>query len=313
MGFFGYSLSLRMTAPDVLEFNRTISSQRLTVAQGAGIRLDELYFRDDGHLAWDGMGNHMSGYDLHTEVQSNLLRAEVQGLVDPAIRQRLRDSSNAKLQEAFQLGIAIHDIRIGFGAIPEWDQEAVDSAVPLAPQPVKDHWEDSAERNNLTFGANFMSANSEEMDMTLEDNTTTLSQGTSSDDESSTSGESSSHVTKQQHGELDDDRYIYAMHANGDLQPLPASAMFHWRGGDDAPHIIRDVEIHGGPDGTYLVDMEVYEADNDSDFDELPEAELAIDATAYEFFFPTDEAVDANLPGKMLECTIKNEDVMKGL
>jgi hypothetical protein len=45
---------------------------------------------------------------------------------------------------------------------------------------------------------------------------------------------------------------------------------------------------------------------------ELPQVELAIDATAYEFFFPTDEAVDASLPGMDLESTFEDGDVMMG-
>jgi hypothetical protein len=44
--------------------------------------------------------------------------------------------------------------------------------------------------------------------------------------------------------------------------------------------------------------------------DELPEIEIAVDATMYEFFFPTNEAVDANLPRMDLECTFKDEDIM---
>lgn len=316
MAFFGHSLSQMMAASDVIQFNTTISRQRLDTARGEGIAPDQLFFDDDGLLAWDGMRNYTDGYDYHTQVQTRLLQAHIRGLTDPMVRESIRDASNAKLEEALQLGIAIHDIRIGSRGMPEWDQEAVDHAVPLTPQPVEDHEEDSVERDMLTFGVDFVRAHSREMDIFPDDITPALSEDTSTDDESSDSWDTSSDESSsamKTHEELDDDRYVYALVANGDFVPLPASAISYWEGGDDAPNVIRDVEIYGGPDGTYLVDMEVNEAENDSNLSELPEAELAVDATAYEFFFPTGEAVDANLPGKMLEVPMEDEDEMMGL
>lgn len=322
-----------LLASDVRQHIRSESSSRLRDAAMGGVPLDALYFTDDCYPAWDSIYEMSSGCNHHARVQKRLLNREAAALVDPWIMKRLVDAANGKLEEARLLGIALKEMRIGEDLMPEWGRlkvdeavdeaadeaadktvdKTVDVAIPHNPQPVEDppvedEWEDSLERNMETFGADFVMANIEWT--ASEDNAPALDSDesfTSSDSDSSSGTDDNSHGSEQDEEPIDD---RYAMLSGGDPQPLPVGYRTIAESDDEAPHILHDVEVNGGPSGTYHVDMEVYEAETDSNLDELPEVELAIDATAYEFFFPTDEALNASLPGVDLECTIEDGDVV---
>ncbi|UKZ94345.1 uncharacterized protein TrAFT101_009221 [Trichoderma asperellum] len=293
-----------LIASDVAQYIQQQSNARLKRAVKERVPLDDLYFGDDCYPAWVDMCDGKAEESYHIQIQKRLLNLDASLFVDSCLREKLRDTCNAKLEEARLLGLGLADIRIGDGLLPEWDQSAVDMAIPLEVEPVKDDWEDSAERDALTFGAALVrnKAKAKAKSTAPEDNTAALFKDDSSTASSDTWDSSSFFYSddKNEHGEAVDERY--AMFSGGDPQPLPHR---YSESDDEAPHILFDVEMLGGPDGTYNVDMEVYEAESDSDVDELPEAELAVDATAYEFFFPTTDAVDANLPGMDLECSLE--------
>lgn len=304
---FGYRVPYvaKMIAPDVATYIRNESNARFRRAVAEGVCLVDLFFGDDCFPTWLARGWDQRDEKFHISIQDSLLDIQVSNRVGTFIRDNLRDKCNEKLKEAIGLGLALADIRMGEGLLPEWDQSAVEASIPVSAQPVEDHWEDSAERNIETFGA---ASVRDLIRLTVpEDNTTALleqysrseSSFTSNSDSSSSNGLSSDHNSDG--GEPVDDRYT--MFTGGDPQPLPSR---YSESDGEAPHILHGVEIVGGPDGTYEVDIEVYQAEDDSDVDELPEVELAVDATAYEFFFSTKDAVNANLPGKNLECTLED-------
>ncbi|KAL7966277.1 hypothetical protein HDV63DRAFT_413260 [Trichoderma sp. SZMC 28014] len=245
----------KLLASDVRHHIRTVSKARLRDAVQKRVPLDALYFTDDCYPAWDGIHEMNSGCNHHARVQRRLLNHEVAGLVDPLIMKKLVHTANQKLEEARLLGLALADIKIGADLVPEWTQEAVDVAVPLS-QTVEDYWEDEFEQNVETFGAEFVDKIYSEA---LEENAMITSWDS---DESltthlngSSSGDGESQDGDDQDGESDDNRY--AMFSGGDLQPLPLGYSTIAEGDDEAENILPDVEIQGGPDGTYHVDMEV--------------------------------------------------------
>ncbi|KAK1237424.1 hypothetical protein MKX08_003049 [Trichoderma sp. CBMAI-0020] len=275
-----------LLASDVRQHIQAESKSRLRDAVENGVPLDALYFTDDCYPAWDSIYEMNPGRNHHARVQKRLLNREAAALADPMIMKKLVDAANGKLEEARLLGIALGDITIGRDLVPEWDPRVVDAAVPCIPEPVEDHWEDSLERNIETLGADFVLDN-----ITRTDSVDSGQKSVATSDSDSSSGDDDNGGGNNQHGEPVDDRY--AMLSGGDPRPLPLGYRSIAENDDEALHILHDVE-----------------AETDSNLDELPEVELAIDATAYEFFFPTDEAVDASLPGVDLECTVEDGDVV---
>ncbi|KAL6900369.1 hypothetical protein GGI43DRAFT_427466 [Trichoderma evansii] len=297
---------IALIAPDIATYIRNESNNRFRAGVQQRVNLVDVFFGDDCFPTWLAMGWSQEEEDYHIWIQNRLLDINASSRVGDFIRNNLRDKCNEKLDEAIALGLALADIRMGEKLLPEWDQSAVEASIPVTAQPVEDHWEDSSERNILTFGADAVRAHTEST--VSKESTTALSEQDSrsessitSDSDSSSSDDVSSD-DKNQGGEPVDDRYI--MFTGGDPQPLPSR---YSESDGEAPHILFGVEIVGGPNGTYEVDMEVYQAEDDSDVDELPEVELAVDATHYEFFFPVKDAVDANLPGMNLECKLELE------
>ncbi|KAH8120942.1 hypothetical protein LI328DRAFT_171838 [Trichoderma asperelloides] len=270
-----------LIASDVAQYIQQQSNARLKRAVKERVPLDDLYFGDDCYPAWVDMCDGKAEESYHIQIQKRLLNLDASLFVDSCLREKLRDTCNAKLEEARLLGLGLADIRIGDGLLPEWDQSAIDEAFPLEVEPVKDDWEDSAERDALTFGAALVRNKAKAKSTAPEDNTTALFKDDASTTSSDTWDSSSFFYSddKNEHGEAVDERY--AMFSGGDPQPLPHR---YSESDDEAPHILFDVEMLGGPDGTY---------------------NLAIDATAYEFFFPTTDAVDASLPGMDLECSVE--------
>lgn len=295
-----------MIASDVSKYITDESNKRFTKAVEEGVALNDMFFGDDCFPAWVDMPQDEAERNYHVNIQDRLLDIDITSRLGNFIRERLIDTCNIKLEQARLLGLATADIKMGKGLLPVWDQSAVDASIPLSAQPVENHWEDSPERNILTFGA--ASLRGYAGSMASEDDTTGLFKESSHSDSSATSNSdscSSSDVSGDDKNEVGDVDDRYAMFSGGDPQPLPSR---YSESDGEAAHILFDVEIVGGPNGTYEVDMEVYQAESDSDVDELPEVELAVDATHYEFFFSTGDAVDANLPGMNLECTLEGPD-----
>ncbi|KAH0493474.1 hypothetical protein TgHK011_000142 [Trichoderma gracile] len=73
---------------------------------------------------------------------------------------------------------------------------------------------------------------------------------------------------------------------------------------DEAPHILHDVEVVGCREGHPDIDLEVYVMEDDSDVDDLPELELAIDGDAFAYYFGDDGAVEVEIPGMELRCSL---------
>lgn len=73
---------------------------------------------------------------------------------------------------------------------------------------------------------------------------------------------------------------------------------------DEAPHILHDVEVVGCREGHPDIDLEVYLVEEDSDVDDLPELELAIDGDAFAYYFGDDGAVEVEIPGMDLRCSL---------
>lgn len=247
-----------LLASDVSQHIRAESNSRLRDAVKKGVPLDALYFTDDCYPAWDNIYEMNPGHNHHARVQKKLLNREAASLVDSLIMKELVASANEKLEEARLLGVALTDISIGIDLVPKWDRQAVDVAAP-PPELVKDHWEDSLKRNIDTFGVDFImdeirEAASEDDSITPLNSTSDREDSAHYDTDSSASDDGIRYGNNQ-HEEPIDDRY--AMFSGGDPQPLPSGYRTIAESDDEAPHILHDVEIHDGSNGTYHVDMEV--------------------------------------------------------
>ncbi|KAG7417161.1 hypothetical protein Forpe1208_v003978 [Fusarium oxysporum f. sp. rapae] len=73
--------------------------------------------------------------------------------------------------------------------------------------------------------------------------------------------------------------------------------------GDDEPNIFHGAQVMGVPAQHSIVDLEVYIAEDDSEIQDLPQMELAIDQESYERYFGTDGAIDLEIVGSRLICT----------
>lgn len=72
---------------------------------------------------------------------------------------------------------------------------------------------------------------------------------------------------------------------------------------DPEANVIHDVEVQGGAAHMSAVDLEVYLMEEDSEVNDLPTVEVAVDRELYELHHGAEDAVDVELPGIDVRCT----------
>jgi hypothetical protein len=314
-------LPTNLIAGDVSEYIQRESNARLATARKEGVVLDDMFIGRDCLPAWLDMQWNPRAESLHIMIQDSLLDLQVTSLLGDMIRARLTNLGNEKLEEARKLGLTLEDITIGKGLLPEWDPSAANEASPIENQPaLEEEYQSTLEQDQNTFEED-QNAFGEDQNMFGEEsanNETGPSSPVSSSfggyetssetDSSSDSGDTSdtdsffSDTSDSSDDEDEDEESfdsVFSMTNAVDDQPQ------YTESDDEAPHILHDVEIAGGPDGQSDVDLEVYLAEDDDEAGELPEVELAIDATAYLFFFDDEAAVDVRFSDMELECTLE--------
>ncbi|RGP60394.1 hypothetical protein FLONG3_10860 [Fusarium longipes] len=73
--------------------------------------------------------------------------------------------------------------------------------------------------------------------------------------------------------------------------------------GNEEPNIFHSARVLSVPSQYANVDLEIYEADDEDELEDLPEMELCVDGELYEALFNTEEAVDVEIEGSRLICT----------
>ncbi|KAL7795103.1 hypothetical protein V8C37DRAFT_401215 [Trichoderma ceciliae] len=305
--FLARALPSKLIASDVAEYIERESNIRLEAARQDGIVLDNVFIGRDCLPTWIGMQWDPEKESLHCAIQDRLLDLEVSNILGDVLRKELIDKGNRKLEEARQLGVDIENITIGKGLLATWDMPGTGHrlGVPLEEQP---NFEDDLayadlgqsrletaipESSAFSKGETPESEACSEYTVTAVPNSPSIAYDSSSTYDSCSDFSSSSSTEDEE--EFDDIIYM-----NNTVDPQP-----HYSESDDeAPHILHDAEIVGGPEGYSDVDLEVYLADDDEDIEQLPELELAIDGEAFTYYFDDYGAVDVEIPGTDLLCSL---------
>ncbi|KAM0259709.1 hypothetical protein ACHAQJ_003143 [Trichoderma viride] len=302
--FLEGALPRNLIAADVAEYIQRESNIRLQIAKEEGVLLEDMFIGRDCLPGWIHMQWKFYEETWHVGIQNMLLDLEVSSILGDMIRARLTDLGNRKLEEARQLGLSLEDITIGKGLLAEWDPSAVRAAIPV-------EWHSMSEEqgDRLMFGEEPANSGIRTAMVDIASPVSSTSSGYESPSESDSSRDSlhtsdtDSYFTDRSSDYEDEDRDAFddviSMANAVDGQPQ------YTESDDEAPHILHDVEIAGGPDGYSEVDMEVYLVeDDDEEAEELPGTELAVDAAAYAYFFGDEGAVDVEIPNTQLQCTL---------
>ncbi|RFU80667.1 hypothetical protein TARUN_1552 [Trichoderma arundinaceum] len=306
--FLARALPTKLIATDVAEYIQRESNIRLKTARQEGVTLDNVFIGRDCLPTWIGMSWDPEKETLHCAIQDRLLDFEVSGILGDVLRKELMDKGNRRLEEARQLGIDIADIIIGKGLLATWNTPGTDlEAPPEGHDEVEeleyDYMAQSSLGTAIPYSSLFSRGGTPESEISSRSTATLMPNSPDvtyeSSDSSSNFGDSRSGSDFD--GSTDDEElWDDIIRMNNAVDPQP-----HYSESDDeAPHILHDAEIAGGPEGYSDVDLEIYLAEDDEDIEDLPELELAIDGEAFACYFGDHGAVDVEIPGINLSCSL---------
>ncbi|EGR44072.1 uncharacterized protein TRIREDRAFT_112660 [Trichoderma reesei QM6a] len=267
--FLDGAIPRNFVACDVADYIQRESNTRLSIAKQQGVSLQQIFIGRDCLPAWHDMHWDPEQEALHCAIQNRLLDLDVANALGDTLRGLLMAKGNIKLEEARQLGLRLEDITIGAGLLATWNRPA--------PELHNSH--------RLENPLSEQAQQEEPMDDDMGQSSIGTSiphslifsrAGTPDFDTSSTACDSSSVNPQPEYSESD----------------------------DEAPHILHDVEVVGCREGHPDIDLEVYLVEEDSDVDDLPELELAIDGDAFAYYFGDDGAVEVEIPGMDLRCSL---------
>lgn len=307
--FLSRAAPMRLIATDISDFIQRESNKRLQTAREEGILLDDMYIGQDCLPTWIGMHWDPFKEALHCAVQDRLLDLAIPNLLGDIIREMLVDRGNRKLEEARQLGITLENITIGSDLLAAWGPPLEHDRLlgasleeqPGEPQTNDDMGQSSLETAVLRSPLFSISPSDESDTISISAEDEVASSLGDAHESSSTYDGCSDSSSDDSSSDEDDESFDDVIRINNALDPQPE----YWESDDDAPHVLHDVEIVGGPDGYSDVDLEVYEAEDDEDAEYLPEIELAIDGDSFISFFGDEGAVDVEIPRMDLRCSLE--------
>ncbi|KAF7557849.1 hypothetical protein G7046_g5965 [Stylonectria norvegica] len=280
------------------------SNNRLEEAREEGIALDEIYIGEDCLPVWPDYEWDPSLQSLHSVIQSRLADLQMAQQLGNLVRDDLIAKGNRKLCQARELGIDLQNIFVGKGLLPEWRDRMVVDLSDDEESEVGDSQETSDIFDIDSMASSFnttpetptivrlwdshISALAHPIDTPSTPHFSSAWEAVDSDWSSDSSSDEDSFCG-------DDGYDMYPITLNNAVDD---QAYFS----DDPSNIFHDAEVVGGRRGYSDVDLEVYLADDDDEVHFLPELELAIDRTSYEYWYGTDEAVDVELPGMDVRC-----------
>ncbi|OBS28103.1 hypothetical protein FPOA_02043 [Fusarium poae] len=265
------SLPLNLMATDFKNCYFYNSNQRLEEAKASGVDLDDLAVGDDCLLTWCGRTWDPAAESLHDIIQSSLV-------------------TRHEAQQVGKLGAAAED------AIRYLHQKDED----------EQHTPDDDEDCTL-FSSDF------EAEQASDTGAGSLSQSTtlvSSDDSTSLSLDSfcfsdpgdDSDIDSESEPDIgpdDIDDFDDTFSADNMFDPEP-----HYPDSDSEElNIFHGARVVGVPSQHADVDLEIYEASDEDDVEDLPEMELCVDGELYEELFNIDEIFDVEIEGSRIICT----------
>ncbi|PTB63380.1 hypothetical protein BBK36DRAFT_1171619 [Trichoderma citrinoviride] len=280
--FIDGALPRSLVACDVADYIQRESNARLAVARQQGVPLEKVFIGRDCLPAWTDMQWDPEQESLHCAIQNRLLDLDVANVLGDTLRGLLIDKGNRKLEEARQLGLRLEDLTIGVGLLATWNRPAPELQNGHG---LENPFNEQAQHEELMDDDMGQSS----LDTSIPRSLIFSRAGTPEFDTESVAYESSSEE------ESDDE-----IRMNNAIDPRPEYS----ESDDEAPHILHDVEVVGCLEGHLDVDLEVYMVEDDSDVDDLPELELAIDGDAFAYYFGDDGAVEVEIPGMDLRCSL---------
>ncbi|KAL7812141.1 hypothetical protein V8C44DRAFT_329828 [Trichoderma aethiopicum] len=302
--FLDGAIPRSLIASDVADYIQRESNARLAVAKQQGVPLESIFISRDCLPAWPDMQWDPEQESLHCAIQNRLVDLDVANALGETLRGLLIAKGNRRLEEARQLGLRLEDIIIGAGLLATWGSPALELhnshrlENPLR-EPARreelmdDDMGQSSIGTSIPQSLIFSPAGSPDVA------TSSITYDSSSgDDGSSVFSSSSDEYSDSSSDEEEDSDDEICMNNAVDPQAEYSES------DDEAPHILHDVEVVGCREGHPDIELEVYLVEDDSDVDDLPELELAIDGDAFAYYFGEDGAVDVEVPGMNLRCEL---------
>jgi hypothetical protein len=272
------------------EYLAAQGNRRLAMAAEKGLAVADLRIGMDYLPEWQGgpcWDAEEEGLGVH--IQARLLDYEASREVR-FLRNQLISIGNKRLEEAAALGMGVGRLSIGSDLLPTWvEAGAADEDV------VVEMIEDDAEMEDDDSHSQAGSVDSEDLSaqssITLESLTSDNVELDGFTDDSSTTS-----------SDTDDDSFDDVIYLDNPIHPNPTYEDPDYCGDE---HIFHNAEIVGAPVGFGDVDLEVYLVDDgDSELEHMPEIEMGIDRAGYEHYHDTDEAIDVEIPGVDVRCTL---------
>lgn len=263
-------------------------NRRLAMAAEEGLAVADLRIGMDYLPEWPGgpcWDAEEGGLGVH--IQARLLDYEASREVR-FLRNQLISIGNKRLEEAAALGIGVGRLFIGSDLLPSWVEAGhADEDVVVEMISDDDEVEDDAHSQAGSVHSEDFSAQSS---ITLESLTGDDDDGYTDDTSTTASSDS------------DDDTFDDVIYLDNPIHPNPT---YEDPGYCSDEHIFHNAEIVGAPPGFGDVDLEVYLVDDDdSDLEHMPEIEMGVDRSGYEYYHDTDEAIDVEIPGVHVRCTL---------
>ncbi|KAM3502818.1 hypothetical protein MY11210_008943 [Beauveria gryllotalpidicola] len=277
----------------------------LETAMSSGATLNAVYIDDNCLPAWPGRVWDSETQSLHEVLQSRLSECLDAQELGRSLSAAIIEIGNWRLQEAVALGLQLQDLTIGENLLPTW--------------PGRD---DGSSTSTST------STSTSDGDVAASDHETMMEIGSSvhSNDLPPPPQSTSQAAAHQRHPTS---AWSSDTDSTDDSEPeRPASdyddevSLFNFVSqnpaadgddDDDAPlsNVVHGVDVHGGPfhdggDGD-AVDFEVYVAEDDSDVEQLPEAELLIDEEAFAHHHHLADVVEVELADSGIYCVVPCE------
>ncbi|OAA69171.1 hypothetical protein LEL_10047 [Akanthomyces lecanii RCEF 1005] len=276
----GTSIPFYFTDMAVRQKIRASGIRMLEIAVRSGIALDALFIDDNCLPGWPYRYWDPEVQSLHEVIQSRLAECQDAQELGSRLREAVVQLGNDRIQEAILLGLELGDMSIGEDLLPTW--ETGDQ---------NDTWDDEDDTIMGVESAVDSEHVSPPTTDSVEEKATDAAATHEPQPPSAWSSDSESNEPESECELYDDEISLFNF-----LCQHPVIE----ENDEDAPlrNIVHDVDVVGSSfDGSGSVDFEVYLAQDDSDIEQLPEVELAIDEDAFAHHYDLADVIDLELAG----------------
>ncbi|CEI65868.1 hypothetical protein FVEN_g7459 [Fusarium venenatum] len=280
------SLPLNLMAADFKNYYFYKSNQRLEETKASGVDLDDIAVGDDCLLTWCGRTWDPAAESLHDIIQSRLATRDEAQQAGNLVREDIIWKTGVKLYEAS--GMAAED---AIRYLHHRDEDELhtpddDENCTLLSSDLEAEQPYGTGVGSLSQSTTLMSS----------DDSTSLSfvSFSFSDRDSGIDSESDPDIGPDDVDDFDD---TFSVDNMFDPEPLYPDS------DDEELNIFHGARVVGVQSQYANVDLEIYEASDEDDVEDLPEMELCIDGQLYEELFDIEEVVGAEIEGSRIICT----------